>query len=79
MELNVPPEMGLSRVNTDPDGQERWSSFVQHFNLQNVDGSPAPYEKKSIYFLPDCTYHDLAGLSGGENFGILAKIPVLVH
>ena len=61
------------------DGQDRWIDFVEHFNMQNVDGSPAPYAKKSIYFLPDCTYHEPAGLSGGENFGILAKIPVLVE
>jgi len=60
------------------NGQERWNSFVSHFNLQNVDGTPAPYKKKSIYFLPDCTPHIPTGLSGGQNFGILAKIPVLV-
>jgi hypothetical protein len=46
--------------------------------LKNVDGSQAPYDKKSIYFLPDCTPHELTGVSGGYNFGILAKIPVLV-
>ena len=65
--------------NNDPDGQERWNSFVQYFKLQDVDETPCPYEKKSIYFLPNCTYHEPAGLSGGENFGILAKVPVLVH
>lgn len=64
--------------NNSPDGQVRWNSFVQNFNLQNVDGSPAPYAKKSIYFLPECDYHEPAGLTGGENFGVLAKIPVLV-
>jgi hypothetical protein len=63
----------------EPDGQTRWNDFVQHFNLQNVDGEPAPYVKKSIYFLPDCTPHVPAGVSGGENYGILAKIPVLVQ
>jgi Flp pilus assembly protein TadG len=63
---------------SDTDGSARWSSFVHHFNLQNVDGTDAPYAKKSIYFLPDCTPHDLEGHSGGENFGILAKYPVLV-
>ncbi len=64
------------------DGTEReacWNDFVSHFNLENVDGSPAPYAKKSIYFLPDCTPHDPMGVSGGENFGILAEIPVLVE
>jgi hypothetical protein len=61
----------------DPDGQVRWNSFVQNFNLQNIDGSPVPYQKKAIYFLPDCNYHKPAGRAGGENFGVLAKIPVL--
>ena len=60
------------------NGQERWDSFVDHFNLQNVNGDSAPFANRSIYFLPDCTPHDPAGVSGGENFGILAKIPVLV-
>jgi Flp pilus assembly protein TadG len=60
------------------NGAQRWASFVTRFNLQNVDETPAPYNKKSIYFLPDCTPHDPIGVSGGENFGILAKIPVLV-
>lgn len=60
-------------------GQTRWDSFVTFFNLQNVDGTPAPFDQKSIYFLPDCTPHEPTGLSGGENFGILAEIPVLVE
>lgn len=64
--------------NASPDGMVRWDSFVQAFGLKNVDGTPAPYEKKGIYFLPDCTPHDPAGLTGGKNFGILAEIPVLV-
>jgi len=73
-------ELSWSSENPDPDGQARWTSFAEYFNLQDVAGTnPAPYEKKSIYFLPSCEYHKLAGLSGGENFGILAKIPVLVH
>jgi hypothetical protein len=38
-----------------------------------------PYAKKSIYFKPSCAAHDPEGVSGGENFGILAKIPVLVQ
>ena len=74
---NAPTQMG-TWLNNNPDGSERWNDFVSVFNLQNVDGSPAPYANKSIYFLPDCTPHLPAGVSGGENFGILAKIPVLV-
>jgi len=65
------------------DGKVRWASFVQYFKLLNddgtLDGTPAPYVKKSIYFLPDCTPHLPKGTSGGENFGSLAKRPVLVH
>lgn len=82
---NVPTQMaGIENVvsswaNNNPDGRVRWESFVQHFRLKNVDGSPAPYENKSIYFLPDCTPHEPAGTSGGPNFGILARIPVLVQ
>jgi Flp pilus assembly protein TadG len=61
------------------NGEERWNSFVETFQLQNVDGSPAPYRKKSIYFIPDCEAHIPKGGTGGENFGILARIPVLVE
>jgi hypothetical protein len=81
----VPTQMaGIADVvsawsSSDPDGVVRWNSFVQHFNLKNVDGTPVPYAKKSIYFLPDCTAHEPAGVTGGENFGIRAHIPVLVE
>ena len=61
------------------NGQQRWTSFVDRFQLKNVDGSPAPYQKKAIYFKPDCMPHDPVGKTGGDNFGILAKIPVLVQ
>jgi Flp pilus assembly protein TadG len=61
------------------NGLERWESFASYFNLKNVDGSSAPYDNKSIYFLPNCEPHIPAGRSGGENFGILARIPVLVN
>ena len=56
-----------------------WNSFVTHFNLQTFAGAPAPYMKKCIYFLPDCTPHAPAGVTGGKNYGVLAKIPVLVN
>ena len=62
----------------DCNGTCCWNDFVEYFKLKNADGSPAPYVKKSIYFLPDCNPHEPAGVSGGENFGILARIPVLV-
>jgi hypothetical protein len=66
-------------TSTNPDGFQRWTSFVNHFNLKNQDGTPAPYQKKAIYFKPECVPHDPAGRTGGINFGILAKIPVLVN
>ena len=34
----------------DPDGQVRWNSFVQHFNLQKPDGSPAPLPTETRLF-----------------------------
>jgi Flp pilus assembly protein TadG len=34
---------------------------------------------KSMFFLPDCDAHIPAGGTGGKNFGVLAKIPVLVN
>ncbi len=60
------------------EGMARWDCFVHHFNLVNADGKKAPLKKKSIYFLPDCEPHEPAGHTGGENFGVLAKFPVLV-
>ena len=60
-------------------GQACWDSFVKHFALQDVlNGTPAFYEDKTMYFLPKCTGQEPTGFTGGENFGILAKIPVLV-
>jgi hypothetical protein len=61
------------------DGEARWVSFVQAFNLKNWNDQPAPFAKKSMYFLPGCHYNDPTGNSQGKNFGVLAKIPVLVN
>jgi hypothetical protein len=64
-------------------GMVRWASFVRRFNLRNVgSGNSAPFAtfaQKSIYFLPSCEPHEPKGITGGENFGILAEIPVLVN
>jgi Flp pilus assembly protein TadG len=83
--LDVPTSHAgwVAPVGSELDGVQRWLSFSEYFNLENVDGVPddgifAPYAKKSIYFLPDCTEHELKGVTGGQNFGVLAKIPVLV-
>jgi Flp pilus assembly protein TadG len=58
--------------------EQRWTDFVAHFNLRNLNGQPAPLDNKTIYFAPDCNPHVPTGNTGGENFGILAEIPVLV-
>ena len=63
----------------DAAGMGRWYSFVAAFNLVHYEGSPAALAKKSIYYLPNCTHCDPGGGSGGRNFGVLAKIPVLVE
>lgn len=61
-------------------GQQCWDSFVDYFNLKDIlNNSDAFYEDKTIYFHPDCNFHDPMGVTGGENYGILAKIPVLVR
>jgi Flp pilus assembly protein TadG len=75
---NAPRQMG-GWSSEATSGSERWDSFVSYFNLKNADNNPAPYDKKSMYFLPDCTPHEPKGNTGGQNFGILAKIPVLVQ
>ena len=35
-----------------------WNSFVWHFHLRDVTGATAPYQKRAIYFLPDCNLPD---------------------
>ncbi|MDO3378431.1 TadG family pilus assembly protein [Geoalkalibacter halelectricus] len=75
----VPTQMGDWSSDAS-SGQARWASFVEHFNLKNVDGSPAPYANKSIYFKPSCEYQEPPlSHTGGKNFGLLAQIPVLVR
>jgi hypothetical protein len=59
-------------------GEERWRQFAEHFRLQIPPG-PDGWTHKTIYFVPDCSPHEPRGTTGGENFGILAKIPVLVR
>jgi hypothetical protein len=61
----------------DPD-QCVWDDFVGHYGLVGADDAPAAYQAKTIYLLKSCEDHIPEGVSGGENFGILAKIPVLV-
>jgi hypothetical protein len=79
---DVPTQM--EDWNCAPPSRACWDSFVTHFNLKKANGQFATaanggYTKKTIYLLPDCTPHIPTGNTGGENFGILAKIPVLVQ
>lgn len=65
---------------TSTQGQCCWNSFVSYFNLVGPDfTTPALSLNKTIYFLSDCNVHTPVGGTGGENFGILAKYPVLVN
>ena len=90
-EMENPDPEGEDWASSDPVGKARWDSFVTHFNLRTSDNKLALYEiiseddktssgytKKTLYFLPDCTPHELKGNTGGQNFGVLARIPVLV-
>ncbi len=63
----------------DKKGQKIWQSFQEHYNLLDVDGSPAAYEQKTIYFLPECEPKTPVGTTGGNPYGVLAEIPVLVN
>ncbi|WP_458527129.1 TadG family pilus assembly protein [Onishia taeanensis] len=69
--------------NADPSGITRWDDFVGAMNLRGENDALATYandgwRQKSIYFLPSCSYQEPTGGTGGENYGILAQIPVLV-
>ncbi|MFO0752428.1 MAG: pilus assembly protein TadG-related protein [Thermodesulfovibrionales bacterium] len=59
-------------------GQTCWNEFVEKYTLRDKDGNPAPYTMMNMYLKPDCETHEPAGRTGGENFGVLSKIPVLV-
>ena len=76
---NTAPTSMLDWSSSDPNGQTRWNSFTNHFNLRNMDGSVATWEQMTMYFRPSCEPHEPTGVSGGANFGILARIPVLVQ
>ena len=58
---------------------QRWTAFVNEFNLKNADGSPATWQQKTIYYAPDCNPQTPKGLTMGRNYGIRAEAPVLVN
>jgi hypothetical protein len=65
---------------TDAERQQCWTEFVEAFSILNTAGVPATvddYRSDSFYFMPACYAHELGG-TGGQNFGVLARIPVLV-
>jgi hypothetical protein len=71
---------------SDPDPDKCvWKKFANDYELIQAKLNPdtndysAEYHAKSIYFLKDCAPHIPIGVTGGENYGILAKIPVLVR
>jgi len=73
------------QVNDLSSGERQvcWSEFGSTFFLETADGTSvstlsASDLQKTIFFLPDCTPHEPKGRTGGQNFGILAEIPVLV-
>ena len=68
-------------INTELERRQCWRDFVEAFSILNTSGQPATeddYRSNSFYFMPACYGHQLGG-TGGQNFGILAKIPVLVN
>lgn len=58
-----------------------YDSFTKHFKMMHPPGSstPAPAQQKTIYFVPSCKMQEPVGGTGGQNFGVLAKYPVLVQ
>lgn len=69
---------------TSDERQECWRGFASHFNLKSANGTSAgtltaSQIQKSIFILPNCEPHIPRGGTGGQNFGVLAKIPVLVR
>lgn len=81
-----PNDCDLVDINAMTEAQriQCWQEFLTRFNLLNAVGTPAADlsasdVQKTIFFLPDCAPHEPSGTTGGENFGVLAKIPVLVQ
>jgi hypothetical protein len=71
------------------DGRSRWNSFVDEYDIMSGPGGELAtwvdppgdngYRSSTIYFSPTCSPQISVGGSGGANFGIRARIPVLVH
>ncbi len=78
-QITYPRAMGDWSCPGSMSNSQCWNSFATHFEIKDWNNTQilAP-SMKSIYFKPDCTYHQPEGTTGGANYGILAKIPVLV-
>jgi hypothetical protein len=73
----------------DPDGRDRWNSFVDAYSIKASAGSELAYwadspedngyRSETIYLSPSCNSNVQVGGTGGGNFGIRPKIPVLVN
>jgi Flp pilus assembly protein TadG len=77
------PDAGHQWTSTSTDNEQSWIQFVNEFDLQKADGT-RPYNSNdgymdhTLYFLPSCKVNIPTGRTGGKNYGVLAKIPVLV-
>jgi hypothetical protein len=68
---------------TETQRHQCWQEFADTFGLKTYDdtsvGDLTPSDlQTTMYFLPSCEPHEPGGMTGGENFGVLAEIPVLV-
>lgn len=68
----------------DSQRQQCWQEFGDHFGLRTADGTSVGDLRsqeldKTVFFLPSCEPHEPRGNTGGENYGVLARIPVLVN
>jgi hypothetical protein len=68
---------------TETQRQDCWREFAENFGLETYDGNSVgdltPSDvQRTMYFLPSCEPHEPSGITGGENFGVLAETPVLV-
>jgi hypothetical protein len=71
------------------NGTHRWDHFVTHHAIMSGPGGELAlwedppgdngYRTNTIYFSPSCSPQTPVGGSGGANFGIRARIPVLVY
>lgn len=87
---NGPYPTKMADFNCSVPGDEAtcWDEFITAFNLRDYDPAnpdtpqpaiqPPEPQDKIIYFLPSCDPVGAFGLTGGRNFGIRAKIPVIV-